>query len=282
MRCINPVSITVPVKDNDVEIGKQDINVRCGKCLACLQLRRLEWFVRLGHEYKYSDNAYFVTLTYSDENLYYNEYGVPSVCYRDIQLFHKRLRKLGRFRYYLASEYGTRFGRPHYHGIYFNLSEEQVENIEMIWGKGFVHVGEVTSRSINYVSGYIIMMAQIPEKATKPFSVMSRRPGIGQTYLDRNGQWHQENNEIFVRDINGRKVYMPRFYRNKLFSSLRRQAFALSAIEAYEDQYLEAINALAVMNPDRDPVQLYKDLEKNNLMAILRKRTKNTLKSLYF
>ena len=92
--------------------------VPCGKCPACLANQRSEWIFRLQQEYLVSSFSIFVTLTYDDEH-------VPldfSVNKRDVQLFHKRLRKhfpSADLRYYLVSEYGDHTFRPHYHGLYF-------------------------------------------------------------------------------------------------------------------------------------------------------------------
>lgn len=214
--------------------------------------------------------------TYDDDNLYFNEYGVPSVNVRDVQLFLKRWRKLGRFRYYLVSEYGSRFGRPHYHAITFGTTEEHIERLPQVWGKGHVKVGSVSAASINYCAGYLIQLSAYPKNANKPFSLMSRRPGIGHEYLRLFGNYHKDNNVIKARDINGNIVVLPSYYRKKLFSSLRRQAFALTAIEAYEEAYYETLNRLAVQNPHVERIDLlYKELERESHAATLRKRVKN-------
>lgn len=63
--------------------------VPCGKCPSCLANQRQEWVFRLKQEYEASVFAIFVTLTYSDENLPKD----LSVNKKDIQDFHKRLRK---------------------------------------------------------------------------------------------------------------------------------------------------------------------------------------------
>lgn len=272
--CLKPVPITVPIKEGEVQVGVQDIQVRCGKCVPCLVHRRHEWFLRLSKEMQVSSSAYFVTLTYSDDHLYYNQNGVPSVCKRDVQLFLKRLRKYGRFRYYIAAEYGTRFGRPHYHALLFNLSRTQVDKISTVWGKGHVKIGSVTSRSINYTAGYIMMINHVPKGADRLFQVMSRRPGIGGKWLEVNGNLIKEANVPYIV-VEGQRYFMPRYFRLKLFSSLRRQAFALDWIDKEYDQYIERLNRIAVMNPDCDPVELLKQYEKEYYDSVWRKRQKN-------
>jgi len=41
----------------------------CGKCLPCLKKRKAQWSYRLENEMRHSITAYFVTLTYNDDNL---------------------------------------------------------------------------------------------------------------------------------------------------------------------------------------------------------------------
>ena len=63
----------------------------------------------------------FVTLTYAD---------APShVIKSDVQKFLKRFRQIPRdygfplpdFKYFFCAEYGSKFGRPHYHGLLFGV-----------------------------------------------------------------------------------------------------------------------------------------------------------------
>ena len=76
------------------------------------------WALRCMHEAKLHDRNCFVTLTYDD--LHLPPHG--SLRYRDIQLFHKKLRRrVGAFRFFLCGEYGEQLGRPHYHACYFGM-----------------------------------------------------------------------------------------------------------------------------------------------------------------
>jgi len=100
----------------------------CGNCLSCLQKKRATWSFRLLQEMYVSESAYFLTLTYDNENVPRNESGIPILNKRDLQLFKKRLRKFNKkytkvsVRYYSVGEYGTRSYRPHYHSIIFNVT----------------------------------------------------------------------------------------------------------------------------------------------------------------
>lgn len=121
---INPVSITIP----------------CGHCYACLTNKRNAWTYRLMEEARLSDSTAFLTLTYDDEHL---EIAQNQLQKRDLQLFIKKIRNNGiKFRYYAIGEYGTQTHRPHYHILAFNIYQLSIEEINRIWGKGFVYPGK--------------------------------------------------------------------------------------------------------------------------------------------
>ncbi|UPW41320.1 replication initiator protein [Sigmofec virus UA08Rod_4138] len=96
----------------------------CGRCSLCRQKKSSEYAFRAACEsHVHPEGQLFVTLTYNDNFL-------PSdgVSKKDLQNFFKRLRwRLScfglstDFRYLAVSEYGAKFGRPHYHIIFWNL-----------------------------------------------------------------------------------------------------------------------------------------------------------------
>lgn len=219
--------------------------VPCGKCIACLVNKRNDWSFRLEQEYKYSNSAMFVTLTYDPKHL-------PSDGFLDkrhVQLFLKRLRKkdaTNKIRYYAVGEYGSKFGRPHYHVLLFNAKESHVRsswldsNAQCI---GTVHVGQVTASSVAYVTKYIVQPEELEAHEhdwVKPFSLMSRAYGIGGRYLDdRMVQWHRDNDAVYaIRD--GSKVRLPRFYRDKIWYGSERERVSTLGVERSVTQQLAA------------------------------------------
>lgn len=97
------------------------IEVPCGHCSVCLQLRQ-SYFVQRFHCESLDNDLWFCTLTYRNEvlptctiNGYKHKYADP----RDIQLFIKRIRKENvfgsEFKYVAISEYGGSKHRPHWH-----------------------------------------------------------------------------------------------------------------------------------------------------------------------
>lgn len=198
----------------------------CGKCINCLRNRQRDWYVRLSVELLVSSSAYFVTLTYDDSFLNFVD-GVPVVSRRDCQTFFKRLRKRiepEKIRYFLCSEYGPSTLRPHYHCVIFNfpINLDAYEIINESWKKGFVSVSTVTSARLNYLSKYVVCGYILPDvyksKQFRPFSLQSRQPGIGCSYLSaRNIDRHRALLQTTL-PIDGVQKPLPRYYRDRIFN----------------------------------------------------------------
>lgn len=218
--CLSPLNLRDPKGNSNA----QRINVPCGKCAACVKNKQTEWITRLRHELSYSSSALFVTLTYDDEHLPINDCGFPSVSKDDVQKFMKRLRKLSEnnLRYYLVAEYGSKGYRPHYHMILFNLTNNIQHGKELVvsaWRAGNCVVGDVNDSSIAYTCKYMVNKTLIPDGCDKTFSLMSRNPGIGRGYIDKMEEWHNSSSKRFeVTLMDGKRVSMPRYYRDKIFS----------------------------------------------------------------
>lgn len=166
----------------------------CGQCIGCRLDYSKEWATRCVCESKLWDSNYFITLTYSDENLpikdemlnketgeAYKNPGDWGSCLepKHMQKFIKDLRRYWKhhfnhdnIRFFYCGEYGEKGKRAHWHIILFNLPipkehlkflfvNEQYEPLyrcdilEKIWKKGIVTVGQVTFSSCAYVARYI-------------------------------------------------------------------------------------------------------------------------------
>lgn len=240
MDCLHPIRIKNPNYkiENGFE-GNEYCFVPCGRCAACIVSNANEWRVRLQIENDNCESSYFVTLTYDDEKLpigiYPDSFGdshvVPYVCKRDVQLFFKRLRKSfpdSKIRYFLVSEYGPTTYRPHYHCILFNLprfsdndllnESKVVKTLQRVWSNGFITVDKVTSGRISYVTKYLSCVTDLPDWFPRPFRLMSRNPGIGQSYLDKNGvvDWHRSELACYYPSF-GDKLRLPRYLKDKIF-----------------------------------------------------------------
>lgn len=244
MNCLSPITLREPIR-----------HVPCGKCVACLQNKRNEWFVRLNEELKISQSAHFVTLTYAEDPI--------SLSKRDLQLFFKRLRKLNinsKIRYYAVGEYGGNFGRPHYHVILFNLTD--IRYVQDSWHLGFTHIGEVTPASINYTVAYVVESKLIPMRnpdIVPPFSLMSQ--GLGKNYLGDNvKRYHKKNLADYYTMEGGGKVRLPRYYRDKIFNVTERELLNVDKANLVRDE-MSPLQKVEVTNKR---VQQIKKLKKKN------------------
>lgn len=244
MQCPSPISIQDP-RQNKTSVR---ISVPCKKCEICLQNRRSDWTFRLTEELRTAESAWFITLTYADENIPYTEPDENGEIYatlykRDIQLFNHRLRKaIAKYhtnllkkqiiapsaskpltlRFFATGEYGSETDRPHYHGIYFNVPRTLIEKLQEIWKKGQTHFGTCTPASIHYVTKYCISSKKKDHKLRlSPYSQMSKNPAIGHGYIKRNTIYHI-NNLTSTVILNGHPQKMPDYYRDKIFTETER------------------------------------------------------------
>lgn len=243
MRCISPLLIRTN--------GRRDF-VPCGKCNFCLQNKRADWSFRLLQESKKAVSSHFLTLTYDDEFVPDNH----SLCKRDMQLFTKRIRKdnarysANPLRYYSVGEYGTRTARPHYHSIMFNLERPVLERLQDIWTFGNCHVGDVSMASIHYVTKYVINKdVDSLGGREPPFSVMSKRPGIGVEYVRTHKDYHRAGMLNFT-NVNGQKGRLPRYYKEKIFSAMERERLARESVALADVEYDKSIVSLDRFHSD--------------------------------
>lgn len=85
----------------------------------------------------FDNNVSFFTFTYSDDNLPLTEKGLPTLDYRDFQLYLKKLRQAlpYSFRFYVAGEYGTQSQRPHYHCVFFGINPDDYPLVFRFWSR---------------------------------------------------------------------------------------------------------------------------------------------------
>ena len=243
----------------------------CGQCLHCRINKRRVWTLRLMMELRQHEKASFVTLTYDSEHVPVID-GVPKLQKRDAQLWLKRLRKLfevGRLRYYLCGEYGTKTRRPHYHAILFGVSPEELDPEWVLWNgqsgpstnirparldtilyrswcRGIVHVGEVSRKSIQYVAGYITKKMTSNDDS---FALMSRKPGIGSNAADAIVATLKkanitDNNVGKELRIEGKKWPIGRYLSMKI-EKLRGEFFDSS-------KYIDSVYSLLVESQDSE------------------------------
>lgn len=221
----------------------EKVTLPCGQCIGCRLERSRQWAMRCVNEAQlYKENS-FITLTYDKHHIpLINSLNLkdkliettPTLKPRDFTLFMKKFRKkYGKVRYFQCGEYGDKLGRPHHHAILFGKSFPNQylystrngvnyyrdTELEKVWGKGMVIIGDVTFESAAYVARYIVKKQlgaddreylehygmKHPEYVT-----MSRRPGIGR-------EWYEKyKDDIYPKDFvtmrGGIKCKPPKYY----------------------------------------------------------------------
>lgn len=231
MRCVAP-HIARRVGGDVIIVGSArsgffksgEFPLPCGTCVACLLERSRQWAVRAVQESSLHLENCFVTLTYDDAHLPY----ASSLYGEDLTRFLKRLRKRyapRSIRFLSAGEYGSRYGRPHYHLLLFGfdfpdkvlLGERggsqvfRSPSLESLWSAGRSEIGSVSFESAAYVARYLTDKVDVRELAGRDpeFLRMSLRPAVGLRWIER--FW----NEVYPRDrvvIRGVEMKPPRFY----------------------------------------------------------------------
>lgn len=237
MACISPTYV-----------NENKVFVACGKCGFCLREKRNAWTFRIKTEMNHSTSAWFITMTYSEENvnkapIYDPATGeqtdgfVKTVKKDDWQKFMKRLRKKQealsdrQLRYYTISEYSPAPKyRPHWHTILFNLDRKLVPRIVDIWAKGHVKILPVKVGAIHYVTEYHITKDRRNHEEVekycpdyeRPDTYMSRKPAIGYQYIRDNWKKHVGKDAPFYVINDGYAMPMPKYYRDKLKPNLKQ------------------------------------------------------------
>lgn len=217
--CLNkiPVKIKEKLSPGGVLVPIYEY-VPCRKCEECVSLRKSQWCFRALEETKHCFNSCFLTLTYNDEHMPSDK----SVSVRDIQLFFKRVRKNisiwypsfdikeNPLRYFLVSEYGGQFGRPHYHLIIWNCPLSWSE-LEKTWRNGFIKVGTTTPASVQYCLKYFAIKEKSPKGRSANFCCMSKNIGY---------QWLSDNLSYVKSYVclpgSSAKIPLPRYYKDRI------------------------------------------------------------------
>lgn len=241
MACASPVAIYIRSQNRTIEVP-------CGNCCNCRaqKVSYLNFLAtrELASCYKDGLQSSFVTLTYAPQYLPQNctSDGVyATLRKKDLQDFFKRLRSNYFYKYneklplrYIAcGEYGDTFGRPHYHVLFFGLSDRAVSALLLgqkllksgrkkkvrAWSFGEIQIKPLLSGGIRYVLKYLNksptgkLKKQLYVHTEPPFLLHSLRLGYkGADYTD-----------TFTYRQNGVELPVPyqlrqRFDHNKTFN----------------------------------------------------------------
>lgn len=243
------------------ESNGNTLTVPCGQCMGCRIRRSQEWAVRICHEASLHEENQFITLTYAPEHLPRS----GSLQLAHWQNFMKRYRKATdkKLRFFMCGEYGEKLSRPHYHAAIFGHRFDDLEllnvaggnrlytspQLETLWRKGMVSIGDLTPQSAAYVARYVTK--KINGKAAgdhyqtvntetgeifrvRPeFVTMSRRPGIAHDWFE------MFKDDVYPDDfvvMKGKKYPTPRYY-DKLLATADQEYAEDMKWERFERSY---------------------------------------------
>lgn len=238
-------------------ICNNDLNdtwlVPCGECVGCRLDYAKEWANRCYLESLTKSPNWFVTLTYDDahlpEKISFKDdntcFIVNSLEKEVVSSFVKRLRSYFDYHgvdcdlsYYYCGEYGSQYGRPHYHVLLFGVPFDDLkvhcvkdgfvtynsELLNSLWRNGFVTVNEFAYETASYVARYMLKKQKgfdsivyneldiVPE-----FVNMSRNPGIGYNFYVNNRDDIFEKGYISVKNSKGiQHERIPRYFERLL------------------------------------------------------------------
>jgi len=263
MECDSPTWINLKVPKWDGEKWQNQFPAGCGKCMPCLQKRKRQWSFRLSEQLRTSFSAYFVTLTYNDKFVPYDDKGFCANK-NDHKHFIKWLKyyeseeletlstdefkrngkatkeETERLSYYGTIEYGDLKDRPHWHYLLFNVRD--INNCYLAWAqqvridKGIYEPGEaygrvdidsrpVTINCIDYVLKYMLKNdAKERDQDRQPeVSFMSKGIGISVATNEFIEQIRRPDINTVVNQ-RGTKVGLPRYYRKKFLTDSENEA----------------------------------------------------------
>lgn len=210
------------------------VPIGCGECYECRRQKAQQWRVRLHEELKVNKYAYFITLTFTNEDLIklseekqtkeYNELATIAVR-RFLERWRKEYKKS--LKHWLITELGHEgTERIHLHGIIFSEFEISNELLSKFWKYGRTDTGlYCNEQSINYIVKYVTKI-DTDHKTFKGKILCSA--GIGKNYVDSfaaraTHRYKPHETKEYYLLKNGYRVALPIYYRNKLFTHEERE-----------------------------------------------------------
>ncbi len=210
------------------------VAVGCGVCYECCKQKSNMWRIRMSEELKVNKYAYFVTMTFAEEELTKLEKEFKSknpnyIASKAVRRFLERWRKKYKksVKHWLITELGHKnTERIHLHGIIYKETPLTNEELQEIWKYGKTDTGKyVNYKTINYVSKYVTKV-DTDHKGYIPQIFCSA--GIGKNYTlnpiikIKHKYKKGETKEYYTTD-DGHKINLPIYYRNKLFNEETRE-----------------------------------------------------------
>ncbi|AXH76143.1 MAG: replication initiator protein [Microviridae sp.] len=188
--CRRPIIVRNPILDYDCVKDRAWLEVPCGHCEQCKDRKRNDIYIRLYYEYLHNQRVnkgktYYLTLTYNNKCIPRLPLSDGSEIYafskKHIQNYLKRVRircsrELGvkdGIRYFISSENGDKYHRPHYHILFFYPDHRTYLRFKGIarqeWYYGFTKAGKFNNGDVlsvgalKYCGKYVCKSVAITE-----------------------------------------------------------------------------------------------------------------------
>jgi hypothetical protein len=114
--------------------------------------------------------------------------------------------------------------------------------ITEIWKNGTTHIAECNVKTIAYTTKYALKNSTRKAETDlqqKPFSLMSRKPALGDIYLQANRNYHRKKHSTTVVNKSGGIQRLPRYYKDKIFNRWEQKYMSDLAIKASDKNMIE-------------------------------------------
>lgn len=240
------------------------VPVGCGECLECRKQKAQGWRVRLLEEMKVQKNKYFVTLTFNNESLSklckeQDTTECNAIATIAVRRFLERIRKKYKhsIKHWLITELGhENTERIHLHGVIFTDFPINNEWLQKFWKYGKTDIGRFCNdMTINYIVKYVTKIDK-EHKNYKAIILCSR--GIGKSFIEtstakRTYKYKKGRSAEYYELQNGRRVALPIYYRNKLYSDKERQNLWTDRLDKGEIY----VNGIRIRNINSEKSQKY-------------------------
>lgn len=218
------------------------------RCMMELKYHDSAYFVTITYSPEFVPKVWYVDESTGEAN------EALSLRKKHFQLFMKNVRKMAqpdKVRFFAAGEYGSKTWRPHYHAILFGLRLNDLilvqqgesynyytsPSLQRCWdvveckrsitplaySHGQVVVADVNWQTCAYVARYVVKKLRGDQSdfysyhnIEPPFSLMSRRPGIGRQYYDDHPDLFDYDYINVATPDGGRKFRPPKYYNRLL------------------------------------------------------------------
>lgn len=246
------------------------VSVGCGNCIECRKQKARNWQIRLSQELQENPNAYFVTLTFSEEKLNWfqlttkneNETATAAVRYF-LERWRKKYKKS--VKHWLITELGhDNTERLHLHGIIW-CTNEQIKELEKIWSYGWVYIGNYCNeRTINYIIKYVTKIDNDHKDFTGKILCSK---GLGNGYLKKAklNIFDGTNTKEYIIAKNGAKIALPMYYRNHIYNDDQREKLWINKLNKNERYIMGTRYDLNIKNGIHEYLKALKTAQRDNI-----------------